>query len=212
MSKIIAVLNQKGGSGKTTIATNLARALQMAGQSVLLIDSDPQGSARDWHAASEGAYLSVIGLDRPTLDKDIKAITGQHQWLIIDGAPQIENIAIAAIKCADVILIPVQPSPYDIWACADLVEIIKARQQVTDGKPKAAFVISRLIKNTQVGREIREILEEYQLPVFNSVTTQRVVYVSSASSGQSVLDAEAKGEAANEIRALMQEVMQLANS
>ncbi len=212
MSKIIAVLNQKGGSGKTTIATNLARALQMAGQSVLLIDSDPQGSARDWHAASEGAYLSVIGLDRPTLDKDIKAITGQHQWLIIDGAPQIENIAIAAIKCADVILIPVQPSPYDIWACADLVEIIKARQQVTDGKPKAAFVISRLIKNTQVGREIREILEEYQLPVFNSVTTQRVVYVSSASSGQSVLDVETKGEAANEIRALMQEVMQLANS
>lgn len=212
MSKIIAVLNQKGGSGKTTIATNLARALQMAGQSVLLIDSDPQGSARDWHAASEGAYLSVIGLDRPTLDKDIKAITGQHQWLIIDGAPQIENIAIAAIKCADVILIPVQPSPYDIWACADLVEIIKARQQVTDGKPKAAFVISRLIKNTQVGREIREILEEYQLPVFNNVTTQRVVYVSSASSGQSVLDVETKGEAANEIRALMQEVMQLANS
>lgn len=212
MSKIIAVLNQKGGSGKTTIATNLARALQMAGQSVLLIDSDPQGSARDWHAASEGAYLSVIGLDRPTLDKDIKAITGQHQWLIIDGAPQIENIAIAAIKCADVILIPVQPSPYDIWACADLVEIIKARQQVTDGKPKAAFVISRLIKNTQVGREIREILEEYQLPVFNSVTTQRVVYVSSASSGQSVLDVETKGEAANEIRALMQEVIQLANS
>ena len=105
-----------------------------------------------------------------------------------------------------------QPSPYDIWACADLVEIIKARQQVTDGKPKAAFVISRLIKNTQVGREIREILEEYQLPVFNSVTTQRVVYVSSASSGQSVLDVETKGEAANEIRALMQEVMQLANS
>lgn len=211
MSKIIAILNQKGGSGKTTLATNLARCLQLGGDSVLLIDSDPQGSARDWHAASEGAYLSVVGLDRPTLDKDIQAIKGQHDWLIVDGAPQIENIAVAAIKCADVVLIPVQPSPYDIWSCADLVEILQTRQQVTNGQPKAAFVVSRLIKNTQVGREIREILEEYALPVFQHCTTQRVAYVTSASQGQSVLDAEPKGEAAQEIQQIATELQEFCN-
>ena len=115
MSKIIAVLNQKGGAGKTTLSTNLARALQLGGDKVLLVDSDPQGSARDWNAAGNGELLPVIGLDRPTLAKDIQAIRDNQDWIIIDGAPQIAELAVAAIKCADLILIPVQPSPYDVW-------------------------------------------------------------------------------------------------
>ena len=158
MSKIIAILNQKGGAGKTTLSTNLARALQLDGDKVLLVDSDPQGSARDWNAAANGELLPVVGLDRPTLAKDIQAIQDNQDFLIIDGAPQIAELAVAAIKCADVILIPVQPSPYDVWACEDLVEIIKTRQEVTNGKPKAAFIISRVIKNTQLSKEIGEAL------------------------------------------------------
>jgi len=206
MSKIIAVLNQKGGAGKTTLATNLARALQLGGDKVLLVDSDPQGSARDWNAAGAGELLPVVGLDRPTLAKDIQAVIDNRDFVIIDGAPQIAELAVAAIKCADVILIPVQPSPYDVWACEDLVEIIKARHEVTNGKPKAAFVISRVIKNTQLSKEIGEALTGYGLPVFKHFTTQRVVYPKSASSGLTVLEAEAAGDAAAEIRAIAQEL------
>ena len=206
MSKIIAVLNQKGGAGKTTIATNLAHALQLEGHKVILVDSDPQGSARDWNAASDGALIKVIGLDRSTLAKDILAVVDNHDFIIIDGAPQIADLAIAAIKCADMILIPVQPSPYDIWACEDLVEIIKARQEITDGKPKAAFIISRVIKNTQLGNEIREALEGYELPVFKNFTTQRVIYAKSAATGLTVLSTETKEDAANEIRAIANEL------
>jgi chromosome partitioning protein len=206
MSKIIAVLNQKGGVGKTTIATNLAHALQLEGHKVILVDSDPQGSARDWNAASDGALIKVIGLDRSTLAKDILAVVDNHDFIIIDGAPQIADLAIAAIKCADMILIPVQPSPYDIWACEDLVEIIKARQEITDGKPKAAFIISRVIKNTQLGNEIREALEGYDLPVFKNFTTQRVIYAKSAATGSTVLSSEMKEEASNEIRAIANEL------
>lgn len=206
MSKIIAILNQKGGAGKTTLATNLARALQLNGSQILLVDSDPQGSSRDWNAASDASLLPVVGLDRPTLAKDIQALIENRDFLIIDGAPQIAELAVAAIKCADVILIPVQPSPYDIWACDDLVEIIKARQEVTDGKPKAAFVISRVIKNTKLSKEIGGALEGYGLPVFKSFTSQRVVYPQSASIGSTVLDVEAAVEAATEIKAIMQEL------
>ena len=206
MSKIIAVLNQKGGVGKTTIATNLAHALQLEGHKVILVDSDPQGSARDWNAASDGALIKVIGLDRATLAKDILAVVDNHDFIIIDGAPQIADLAIAAIKCADMILIPVQPSPYDIWACEDLVEIIKARQEITNGKPKAAFIISRVIKNTQLGKEIREALEGYNLPVFKNFTTQRVVNAKSAATGLTVLSTETKEDAANEIRAIANEL------
>ena len=206
MCKIIAVLNQKGGAGKTTIATNLAHALQLEGHKVILVDSDPQGSARDWNAASDGALIKVIGMDRATLAKDIMAVVDNHDFIIIDGAPQIADLAIAAIKCADMILIPVQPSPYDIWACEDLVEIIKARQEITEGKPKAAFIISRVIKNTQLGNEIREALEGYNLPVFKNFTTQRVVYAKSAATGLTVLSTETKEDAANEIHAIANEL------
>jgi chromosome partitioning protein len=206
MSKILAILNQKGGAGKTTIATNLARALQLDGAKVLLVDSDPQGSARDWNAAGDGNLLAVIGLDRPSLPKDIQALSAPHDWIIIDGAPQIAEMAVAAIKCADIVLIPVQPSPYDIWACEDLVDIIKARQEVTGGKPKTAFIISRVIKNTQLGREIGEALEGYGLPVLKSFTTQRVIYPKSAATGTSVLDADPDSDAAREIRRLVREL------
>ena len=206
MSKIIAVLNQKGGAGKTTLSTNLARALQLGGDKVLLVDSDPQGSARDWNAAGNGELLPVIGLDRPTLAKDIQAIRDNQDWIIIDGAPQIAELAVAAIKCADLILIPVQPSPYDVWACEDLVDIIKTRQEVANGKPKAAFIISRVIKNTQLSKEIGEALEGYGLPVFKHFTSQRVIFPKSAATGTTVLDVDESGEAAAEIRAIAQEI------
>lgn len=207
MSKIVAILNQKGGAGKTTLATNLARALQMYNNDrVLLVDSDPQGSARDWNAASDGELVSVIGLDRPTLSKDIQAVKENQDWVVIDGAPQIAELAVSAIKCADVILIPVQPSPYDIWACEDLVDIIKARQEVTDGLPKAAFIISRSIKNTQLSKEIGEALLGYDLPVFKSFTSQRVIYAKSAAVGSSVLDMEPNNDAAKEINNIAKEL------
>lgn len=203
---IVAILNQKGGAGKTTISVNLARALQQAEKKVLLIDSDPQGSARDWHAAGEGNLLSVIGLDRPTLHKDIKNISDRYHWVLIDGAPQLAEMAISAIKCADIILIPVQPSPYDIWAAEDLVEVIKARQEITEGKPKAAFVISRQITNTNLGKEIREALNGYELPIFESGTFQRVIYAKTAATGSTVLDTEPYGEASVEIKKIAKEL------
>lgn len=203
---IIAILNQKGGAGKTTIAVNLSRALQQDNDKVLLVDSDPQGSARDWHAAGEGNLLTVVGLDRPTLDKDVKAISDGYRWTVIDGAPQLAHMAVAAIKCADIILIPVQPSPYDIWAAEELVEVIKARQQITDGKLKAAFVISRQITNTNLGKEIRSALNNYELPVFKNGTFQRIVYAKTAATGSTVLDVSPNNDAAIEIKQLAKEL------
>jgi chromosome partitioning protein len=205
--KVIAVLNQKGGAGKTTIATHLARAFQLDGLDVLLVDSDPQGSARDWAAVLEDQPVTVVGIDRPTIERDLKNLA-RKDLVVIDGAPQAADLAVSAIKAADFVLIPVQPSPYDIWATADLVELVKQRIELTDGKLRAAFVVSRAIKGTKIGAEISAALEGYGLPVLDSRVIQRVVYPGTAAAGSSVLDAEPNGDAANEIRALANEIMQ----
>lgn len=208
MPQVIAVLNQKGGSGKTTIAINLAHALKLAGSNVLLVDSDPQGSARDWNEANQGQVLPVVGLDRETLPTDLAAIAGGYDYVVIDGAPQIAKLAAAAIKCADLVLIPVQPSPFDIWATADLVELIKTRQAITEGKPQAAFVISRAIKHTKLSQEVNEALEGYELPILEQGTSQRVIYPTAAATGQTVFS-EQGNPAIEEIEALAQEVLEL---
>lgn len=205
--QVIAVLNQKGGSGKTTIATHIARALQLSGADVLLVDSDPQGSARDWAAVKEEQTLTVVGIDRPTIDRDIKNIAHQD-FVIIDGAPQAADLAISAIKAANFILIPVQPSPYDIWATAALVDLVKQRIEVTDGKLQAAFVVSRAIKGTKIGSEVAAALEGYGLPVLESRITQRVSYPSTAAIGTTILDNEPESDGAAEIYALINEIKQ----
>lgn len=205
--KVIAVLNQKGGAGKTTIATHLARALQLTGGEVLLVDSDPQGSARDWAAVREDQPLTVVGIDRPTIDRDLKQIASK-EFVVIDGAPQAADLAVSAIKAADFVLIPVQPSPYDIWAAADLVDLVKQRIEVTDGRLQAAFVVSRAIKGTRIGGDVAEALAGYELPVLETRITQRVSYPGTAAAGTTVMEAEPHGDAATEVYALASEIQQ----
>jgi chromosome partitioning protein len=100
----------------------------------------------------------------------------------------------------------VQPSPYDIWATADLVDLVKQRIELTEGQLQAAFLISRAIRNTKLGQEVTEALAEYALPILAARIMQRVLYPTTAAAGTTVLDAEPHGEAAKEVRALMHEL------
>ena len=203
---IIAVLNPKGGCGKTTISTNLARALHDRGCSVLIVDSDPQGSARDWHAVNEDNPVELVALDRPSSVRTLASIAVNYDYVVIDGAAKLEDMVAACIKVSDFILIPVQPSPYDIWAASDLVEFVKARQEVTDGVPLAGFVVSRAVEGTRLGADVRAALDEYALPVFAAAITQRQVYPQTAAEGLTVFDAD-NVKARTEAAALIDEVL-----
>ena len=202
---IISVLNPKGGSGKTTISTNLARALHDRGHSVLIVDSDPQGSARDWHAANEENPIELVALDRPNNVKTLRSMAENYDFVVIDGAAKLEDMIAACIKVSDFVLIPVQPSPYDIWAASDLVDFIKARQEVTDGVPLAGFVVSRVVEGTRLCSDVRAALDEYALPVFETTITQRQVYPQTAAEGATVFDGD-NPKAKAETQSLLDEV------
>ena len=106
--RVISFLNSKGGSGKTTLSTNLARAYAQSSSQVLLVDSDPQGSARDWHAARENNPIPLVALDRPNALKNLASVGAGYDVVLVDGAAKLSQMISAAV------IIPVQPSPYDI--------------------------------------------------------------------------------------------------
>jgi chromosome partitioning protein len=201
---IISILNQKGGTGKTTIAVNITREYTKRGFKTLLVDTDSQGSALRWHEESGGELIDLTCLPMTTLDKDVAKFRDRYERIIIDGIPRMSPLTVCAIKAADVILIPVPPSPYDIWATEDLVRLIKARIEMTEGKLKAAFIVSRHIKGTVLGREITEQLISYGLPVFVHGTCQRQEYAKSVAEGRTVC--EAYTEATKEIVAIVNEL------
>jgi chromosome partitioning protein len=206
---IISVQNQKGGVGKTTLAIHISHALTLLGNRVLLIDADPQGSARDWAAARDGEPpFSVVGLDRPTIHRDLGTIAQDYNHVVIDGPPRVTDLARSAIASADLVLIPVQPSPYDVWACQEVVTLIK-EASVFKENLKSVFAINRKITNTAIGRDVAEALAGFEIPVLKSQICQRVAFAETAATGQTVLESDRTSAASKEIIALVNELLEV---
>ena len=206
---IVAIVNQKGRVGKTTLSTNLAWSLAQTG-SVLLLDADPQGSARDWgHFNTSGPeHLSVQGAGREPLVDQVRRLSGRYDWVIIDGPPGISNISADAVRVADVVLIPAKASAFDVWAATEIVAAVKARQKSSKGIPRAAFVITMAKPRTLLGRQIDAALAALGLPVLASRTTDRVAYTHAGNEGTSVVEGPDRA-ARDEILAIRGELEQL---
>ena len=200
---IIGVLNQKGGVGKTTIAVNIASVLATRSRRVLLVDADPQGSAMAWSSARElDPLFPVVGMAKPTLHRELPEIARGYDAVVIDGAPRVNELGRAALLACDTVLIPVQPSPYDVWATTQTVQLVREVQQFKPGLT-AVFVINRKIANTAIGRDVEAALEHFELPVLPTHLCQRVVYAESAGQGLSITESAPQSEAAREFAALV---------
>lgn len=206
---LVAVLNQKGGVGKTTIATNLGAAAQLDGKRTLILDLDSQGSALDWYAArkegSKLADLATVKVDRALSAPQFQQISAGYEFVVFDGPPRLNEIARSAAIVADVVLIPVQPGPYDLWAASDTLGILdQADSTRADlGRPKVRrlFVINRATSGTVLAREAPEVLGQHA-EVASVVLHQRIVFAEAAATGESVLTVDPSGAAAREVLSL----------
>jgi len=202
MKMIISILNLKGGSGKSTIATNLAVALAAQEERVLLIDTDKQGTSEKWKAQrpENTPKVTVISLTEPdAIRKQIKELEENYNVVVMDGAPKIDLISAVSISFSDIVIIPVTPSPNDLWSTENIVERVKDAQTINPSI-KAYFLINRDNPRTLLSKDMGDALTALELPILKTKINNRISYPDSAVQGLSVLewtDPKAKEEINN---------------
>jgi chromosome partitioning protein len=206
---IVALLNQKGGVGKTTLALHLAGAWARQGRRVTVIDADPQGSALDWSVqrAKEGGprLFGVLGLARDTLHREAPEIARGVDHVVIDGPPRIAGLMRSALLAADVVLVPAQPSPFDGWASGEMLNLIR-EARIFRPELVARFVLNRCAARTIIARETGDALAEHDPPVLAARIGQRVAFADAARTGRLVFEVDSGVAASNEITALGTEI------
>jgi chromosome partitioning protein len=203
---IIAIVNQKGGVGKTTLAVNLAGGLASRSLRVALVDSDPQGSVRQWDALTAKTAFEVLHMAPLSGKKDIRALVRRSDHIIIDTPPALGDSSLTAMRIADRVIIPVGPSPLDIWSSRETLDLYKQsrkRRRRLTGR----LLITRRIPRTRIGREAREALNFAELPVLETEIHQRIGYVEAMIAGRTVMDQSARSEARREIERLCEEIL-----
>lgn len=209
---IVALLNQKGGVGKTTLALHLAGEWARTGSRVTLIDADPQGSALDWsqQRAREGCpwLFGVVGLARDTLHREAPELARDVDHVVIDGPPRVAGLMRSALLATDLVLIPVQPSPFDGWASAEMLALL-TEARIYRPELAARFVLNRCGARTVIARETAETLADHDPPLLAATIGQRVVFADAAQSGRLASEIDADSSAAREIVALAAEIGRL---
>jgi chromosome partitioning protein len=208
---IIGVVGKKGGSGKTTVAVNLAGALAELFPEVLVIDSDPQGTALTWRAAAGDTSfpVQVIGLPQAVIHQEASKFAQKYDAVVIDSPSgyQDEQIQRSVMLASSLVVIPVQPSAVDIWSARDTAALV-AQAKLYNPDLKAHLLVSRAQLRTRLSQEAREALEGLSLPVFQSTISQRIGLAEAPLYGKLILH-YANNPAAAEFRSLVREILEV---
>lgn len=176
---LIAVLNQKGGVGKSTTAVHLARWLQRRGRSVHLADLDPQQSSSFWLQAAEAFSIpfSVIPADADAALEQLPALAGGCDVLVVDGPAGLSDATRAVMLLADLVLSPVQPAGADLRSAVDVLRLISQARRIRSGPPDAAVFLNRVTKGTRLLAEAREVIGQLEgiRPLAAAITQRQAV-------------------------------------
>jgi chromosome partitioning protein len=205
---VMAIINQKGGAGKTTLAMNLAAGLSRRGETVV-IDLDPQGSSLQWASSGSKPFPATVKQiggkwDARTLHQNYRA----YQHMVLDCPPSVDSHAsVQALRACDVALIPVLPSPIDLWASLRLPQEVEEARKV-NANLKAFLVLNQIEPKSAISAAMHEALAEFGMPVLQATLRRRAAYRAAALEGVSVFQMGSRGApAADEIEAIINEVI-----
>jgi chromosome partitioning protein len=207
---IIAVVNQKGGTGKTTVATNLATLFAAQGTEVLLVDADPQGSALDWQR-DRPAHLSpvsVVGLPAPNLHRELPRLQTKYSVILIDGGGRITATARATVAAADFLLVPTLASKPDAVSTHRFFQEVVEEVAAMKGHISGAILLSMLKTGTTFNTSGQTLMKELGYPVLDTALYHRITYQEAIAQGMSVGEYEPKSKAAEEMQALFRELQE----
>ncbi len=214
-SKIITVANQKGGAGKTTIAMQIAGTFARYNYRVLVVDADQQGTAIRWAASAEDDKpfpAAVVNLSAAggKLHREVKKFVSDYQIIIIDCPPAADSpIPQSALLISDLVLVPVIPSPLDMWASVGIRQVVENVQDINE-ELKARIVINQHQPQTNLAKDVLDILSDFGLDMAESRLHQRVAFRQSPIIGGTVHDFGKKAQQAiDEIEGLVDEILSI---
>lgn len=202
-AKVLTIAQQKGGAGKTTLVAQLAVAWRQTGLSVALLDIDPQKSLQQWHAlrqAQAGDDLPLGAVGGWRVPSELDRLRKHHDLILVDTPPHADTEAKIAVREADMVLVPVQPSSMDVWATGQTLTLAVAE------RVPAAVVLNRVPARARVIDNVRQMLEDQDMPVIAPAVGNRVAFAASMMEGRAVCETEPRGRAAQEIQALIAEL------
>ena len=207
LSKVITIAQQKGGTGKTTLAVHLALAfIKYHNLKVAIIDTDPQGSLGKWFMIREEKKLSNDNLTFKTASLwgaqyESKALIKDHDIVIIDTPPKIESDARPSIEAADLVLIPVAASQVDFWATGAIVDIAKKANK------KILIQINRSNQRSKLISKTNDFIKSLNLSSTKTIIGNRQIYAASMGEGKSVVEKQKKSKAVEEIKQLSEQIL-----
>ncbi len=210
---IISFLNQKGGTGKTTVSTNVAAELAYRGFKTLFVDADPQGTAM--RGASERPednplLYNVIGMPNTSISQQIPKMQEEngYDFVIIDGPPRMTSLAKNIIITSDVIVMPMRASGYDEWATKEMEELV---DEARNFKPSiiSAICFNAFAKNTKVAKGIFQDIKEKDWSFFDTLISSRAIFADAGTRGLSVREVDPRSPAVTEIENLVNEILAL---
>ena len=205
-AKTITIAQQKGGAGKTTIAAQLAVALAQSGYRVGMVDIDPQGSLGMWHnvrkmlVSEDGGGITFIKASGWRLTSELDRLKRDTDVILVDSPPHNETDVRIAVRAADLIVVPIQPSPMDLWATQATLDVaLKERSP-------AIMVFNRTPAKGKLVEAVRKKITEFEVAVAETVLGNRVAFAASMMEGKGVVESNPRHVAAKEIRALAVEI------